>query len=495
MVLNNIIANTRWSADASKRERIERAGKDFEYFCATYLPHIFNKPFCDYHRGVIDAVAGKNQKYTRYVLAAPREHGKTQVLYVALNLWMALYGYEKYIVSIAASHKMAVGQFRNVRRELEYNEAIIEDFGDVRTKTWKKDEIVLANGVTMAAEGAGCSLRGLVKDGDRPSLINLDDLEKDIVARSKTMRDTLDEWIRRVVIPLGKDARIVYTGTILGYDSVLQRFVKEFEKNPNWYVKVYKALKEGTIEDLRNGRGVPLWPEYWSIEKLQERLEEIGTAAFSTEYMNEPLAKEDMIFVPDTFQYYEALPQPQNMDVVMAIDPSTGKAHGDFQGLVVVGKDRSTGLMYVLDAEGYKLSDVQLTDRIIQKYLRWFPRKIYFEKVGFQSIYKDLVARTASAKGVNLPIEGVDTGGIPKPVRIQTLQAPIENGVLLLNNKHELLLSQLETFHPQANNPDDLPDALAYAVAKLTHSYTGGVAIGRKRPGGILEKLSRWGKK
>jgi len=492
-ILENIITNTRWHSDSEKRDRVMAASRDFTVFCTEYLPHIFTKPFCAYHKDIIQVVSQKKAG-ARYVMAAPREHGKTQVLYTGLNLWLALFGYEKYIVNLAASYDMAVKQFRNIKSELESNEKILSDFGDVRSDNWKKDEIELTNKTLLVAAGANCSIRGLIREGRRPSLINLDDLEKDVVARSKTMRDNLDDWIRRVVIPLGKDARIVYTGTILGYDAVLQRFVKEFKDKQNWYVKVYKALKQGTIEDLRNGRGAPLWPEYWTIDALRTRLEEIGAAAFSTEYMNEPLAKEDMIFVPDRFQFYDVV--PQNLDIVMAIDPATGKAHGDYQGVVTVGKDRATGIMYVLDAEGYKLTDLRLTDKIIQKFLRWQPRKIYFEKVGFQSIYKNLVARTASAKGVNLPIEGVDTGGVPKPIRIQTLQAPIDNGVLLLNKNHELLLSQLETFHPQANNPDDLPDALAYAVNKLTSSFVGGVPFGTQRHGArILERLSRWGRR
>jgi predicted phage terminase large subunit-like protein len=493
MILEDVIRHTPGWDKPGQQERIERARGDYTYFCTYYLPHVFTSPFCEYHKTAIAALNNKN--YNRYVFVAPRDHGKTQLMYTAYNLWASLFGYEAYIANLASSYTMAVRQLRNVKLEFENNERILEDFGDVRSDNWKKDELELKNRTLILAAGANCSIRGLIKQGRRPSLINLDDLEKDITARSKLMRDQTEDWIKRVVIPLGKDARIFYTGTILGYDSVLQRFVNAYENNPKWFVRVFKALKKGSIDDLRKGTAIPLWPERWTLEKLQERLEEIGTAAFSTEYMNEPLSKEDMLFLPETFQFYEVHPSLDQLDIIMAIDPSTGKSHGDYQGLVTIGKDRKTGLIYVLDAVGLKVSDVKLVDEIIKRYLRWTPRKILFEDVAFQTIYKRLVAQTASAKGINLPLYGVSPKGRQKEVRIQSLQAPIENGVLLFHEKFKLLLSQLECFHPGMNNPDDLPDALAYAVEALSSSFIGGSRIGTvNHVPCVLERLGRWGK-
>ncbi|ETR64983.1 MAG: hypothetical protein OMM_15008 [Candidatus Magnetoglobus multicellularis str. Araruama] len=136
-ILENIITNTRWHSDAEKRNRVMAASRDFSVFCKEYLPHIFTQPFCTYHKDIIQVVSQKKAG-ARYVMAAPREHGKTQVLYTGLNLWLSLFGYEDYIVNLAASHDMAVKQFRNIKTELESNEKILSDFGDVSSDNWKK---------------------------------------------------------------------------------------------------------------------------------------------------------------------------------------------------------------------------------------------------------------------------------------------------------------------------------------------------------------------
>ena len=378
---------------------------------------------------------------------------------------------------------MAQEQLFNVKMELETNEKIIEDFGDMRTHVWRQDNIELKNGVKIIAKGADSSMRGLISRGQRPTLVILDDLEKDVVANSKTMRDKLDRWIKRVVFPLGRDAKIFYIGTILHKDSVLNRFLNEFKDKPGWYVRKFKAIKDD---------GTPLWPQYWSIEKLNEKKEEMGSAAFSTEYLNEPLSDEDQVFKPEWFNFYKINEVPVYLlDRVMAIDPALGKKRGDFSAIVVVGKDRKTGLIYVLEAIGEKLSDLGLCDRIIELYLRYRPRVVLFEDIAFQAVFKREISRLASARGITLPIKGVKPK-LSKEARIQAIAPLIENGVLLFLKTQKLLLEQLEDFPMGAH--DDLPDALAYAIEELQDVFCGGAPIGIRYGKDIVSRLGQIGR-
>jgi len=145
----------------------------------------------------------------------------------------------------------------------------------------------------------------------------------------------------------------------------------------------------------------------------------------------------------------------------MAVDPATGKKDGDYSAIVTVGKDWNTGLYYVLDAYGERISDLKFVEKLIEKYELYKPKKIIFEAQIFQENYKNTIMREASRLGVHLPIKPVKANA-PKEVRIKSLEAMIESGLILFKENQKLLLKQLEEF-PKGKN-DDLPDALAYAI-------------------------------
>jgi len=472
--------------DSERCARLNKSENDFFYFCKTYLAHMFFEDFSGFHREVIEGLT--NNDYRRIILAAPREHGKTHLVFLGYVLWAALFKKHNYMVIFSASSTMSRDQMFNIKIELENNELILSDFGNLQSSIWRKDNIRLTNNVEIKALGAECSTRGLTRPGQRPDLIIFDDLEKDRVAHSKVMRGNLYQWVKRVAIPLGKEARLLYIGTILNYDSVLKRLMVEFADNNRWFIKKYAAILKGTIDDLRCGRKIiPLWPEYWSQEKLQEKLEEIGSAAFSTEYLNEPLSSEDMVFHPEWFEYYEN--HPVNLDIITAVDPAVGKDTGDFSAIVTIGKDNRTGIIYVLDANGYKCSDNKLVQLIIDQWIKWNPSVILFEDVAFQSIYQRLIAREASAKGYNLPLKGVKPAGKSKDTRIRPLADPIENKVLQFKTSQQLLIGQMEQYHPNLNNPDDLVDALAYAVNQVLSVYVGGTTIKTRKKASFFNRI------
>jgi hypothetical protein len=65
----------------------------------------------------------------------------------------------------------------------------------------------------------------LVKRGERPDLVILDDIESEEHANSKSLRDKLKKWFYRVVMGLSQNAKIFVIGTILHYDSLLNELI------------------------------------------------------------------------------------------------------------------------------------------------------------------------------------------------------------------------------------------------------------------------------
>ncbi len=309
------------------------------------------------------------------------------------------------------------------------------------------------------AIGANAEVRGVRYRQYRPDLIICDDIQKDEIARSPLQRENLYDWFKRTIIPLGKDALIVVVNTIFHHDDLPSRLLKEIQQRTlkNWLGLRFSAIKED---------GKPLWEGKWKLRDLEEKKLVLGSSKFATEYMNEPTSDEEAIFKLEWIKCYTdaELPPRERLLITMGVDPATGKQHGDYSAYVVVGKDRETGKIYVLEAYGKKVSPERFTQDIISAYKRWTPKVIVFEEIAFQEVYKKTVLEKASREGVHLPIRGVKHK-LSKAERIYRLAPLVESGFLLFKENQTLLIDQLLTF-PKSDH-DDLPDALEMAVQGL----------------------------
>ncbi|WP_297456153.1 phage terminase large subunit [Persephonella sp.] len=471
--------------DPEKQARIEKAKNDFWFFCSYYLPHYFSSEPAEYHKILVEIIntekidshqVNQLKKYIKpkyhnllkpvhklegLVDVEPREHAKSTRMSLAYPLWRVLTGKSKFILLMSASQEMANLFLENIKAELEENEKLINDFGEQQGDKWKSDFITLKNGSAIASKGAGASMRGIRYRQHRPDLVIADDIMKDDLANSPAQREKLYRWFKRVVMALGKNAFVVVVNTIFHSDDLPSRLLKEIEeeKLKNWLGLRFSAI----LED-----GTPLWKEMWSIEDLEKKKRALGSVHFSTEYLNEPLSEEDMIFKLSWIEYYQPIEiHSKRLDIIMGIDPATGKKTGDYSAIVTVAKDFDTGIYYVLDAYGEKISDLKFANKIIEKYLIYKPRKIIFESQVFQELYKNTIMREASKQGIHLPIKPIKST-IQKEVRIQKLSPLIENGLIKFKENQKLLIDQLVEF-PKGSH-DDLPDALEMAISGFEKS-------------------------
>ena len=470
------------SKDLEKYQRIEKAKADFAFFCKTYLPHAFSVPIAEYQKIILDIINKRAltkehiQALKRFIKTQyhaylqenlhleglldiePRDHGKTTRMTQAFPLWLALTKEKVFVVILAASAEKAKEVISSIKFELEQNERILEDFGDLKTDTWSKKKIVLVNGNAIAGYGAGEALRGVKEKFLRPTHIICDDLLKEKDVNSPSLRDSLYKWFKRVVMNLGKGAMIVVVNTILHPDDLPSRLFAEIE---NKQLHGWVGLRFSVLTP----EGTPLWPERWSLEDILKKKEQLGSYVFATEWENEPIPEEARKFKKEWFQFYSTtdLARVSFKKVVMAVDPATGKATGDYSAIVVAGITES-GQIYVLDTFGERISDLKLIARIIEKFRLYKPEKIIFETQTFQEIYKNQLVREASKEGLILPVKGIKHT-TNKEMRISKLSPLIESGLILFKEKgQELLLQQLEEF-PKGH--DDLPDALEMCVSEL----------------------------
>ena len=300
--------------DSSSGDEIRRKAceTDFALFCRTYLPHYFTAEPAEYQREVLEIISrreitAKNEQVLKPLIkseyhalfksgkigglvdAEPRGFGKSVRLSFAYPLWCLLYRKEVFILVIGASQEAAENQLESIRRELEENELIIDDFGLMQTdKMWSKKKLILANGCAITAKGAGSALRGARYRERRPDLVICDDILKDEAAASQTQRDKIYSWVKRVLFPLGRDLFLIFVNTIFHSDDLVCRLFSEIE--------------DGSLRDFAGLRfscltpsGKSLWPAYWPIDALEKKREELGSRHFNTEYMNEPSTDEEAL--------------------------------------------------------------------------------------------------------------------------------------------------------------------------------------------------------
>ena len=487
---------------------------DMEFFGRAYFPHYFSKPAPIFHKeldsiwqaGVIknlDVIKNKKKiatmNGTKHSVAAPRGHAKSTTLTFKGTIHAVLYEYKHYPIIISDSSDQAESVLDNIKSELEENSYILEDFGELSGSVWRNNVLLTKTGVKVEAIGSGKKIRGRKHRNYRPDLIILDDVENDENVRTPEQRKKLENWFYKAVSKAGDYyTDIVYIGTVLHYDSLLMKVLK----NPTYKAKIYKAVLsfsnsllwdkwEQIYTELDNenhetdaldffnlnktemleGTEV-LWEEKNSYYDLMIIRLSDGDAAFNSELQNEPINPDDCLFDEEWFDFYNEAEinfKDSAFSFYGFVDPSLGKSKkSDFSAIITLAKHSGTGYMYVLDADVER----RHPDRIISDTLNkeiWL-RKTFgrgYKELGaetnqFQWFLKEQLAKASAKIGLYLPIREINQN-TDKTMRIQTLQPDIKNKYIKFNKRHKKLLEQLKYFPMGAH--DDAPDALQGAVS------------------------------
>ena len=485
---------------------------DLEFFGKAYFAHYFNRETPEFHRELdriwMDGVLKGRYPLTieeakiisrlpgcRRGIAAPRGHAKSTSLTFKDTVHAIVYRYKHYPIILSDSSDQAESFLENIRTEFEENEVVKEDFGDLQGKVWSSGVIITSTDIKIEAIGSGKKIRGRKHRNWRPDLLVLDDIENDENVRTPEQRLKLDNWFKKAVSKAGDDyTDIIYIGTLLHYDSLLAKVLK----NPGYKCVKYKAVLSFSANkelwdvweliyiDLSNDKhekealdffnenkdmmlegSQVLWEAKNSYYDLMKARVDDGESAFNSELQNEPINPEDCLFNEEWFDFYnEAEIDFANTAFKFYgfIDPSLGKSkRSDFSAIITIAKDTNTGYMYILDADILRRHPDAIISDVIEKekWLRRDFRKGYTELGAetnqFQWFLKEQLAKESAKQGLYLPIKEVQQTS-DKVMRIQTLQPDVKNKYIKFNKRHKTLLEQLRYF-PMADH-DDGPDAL-----------------------------------
>jgi predicted phage terminase large subunit-like protein len=452
----------------NKEARKYLASKDIKFFAKYYLRRYITT---DILPGTLHYDwAEKLMTDESGVLACPRTHGKSTWFSLIYPLWCILFKKHDFILLISDTYTQSNSLLSAVVSELEANEQILQDFGDITgfapekakdKQRWTTKDIITLTGVRVMALGANAKFRGIRHREKRPSLIIIDDFENDTNVQSSEQRAKLKALFTRSIMNLGSTVtRFIMVGTILHFDSLLQNLLDQ--PPPGWFSKLYRAINEA---------GKAIWPQYWSLETLEKKKAEIGTIAFEQEFMNNPLDEGARIIYRSHF--YDSV-DPGFLDCFAYVDlASKEKETSDYTAITTVGVHRETKKIYVVAADRIRGSIYQQIDLIYKHFDIYRHMAIEFEEVAYQTVLQQVIQRETQKGG---KYEGRYIPIIPGPKTIDKVQnakgiaAFCENGTVLFQPYMHEFNAEIDQF-PKASH-DDYVDTLVGAV-KLALSYQG----------------------
>ena len=504
--------------------RMKECATSLEKFAKTYFPTVFTSTFSPLHKEVFasaeEMILRRKRRKNFYVRAAPRGHGKSQVISFLLIIWCVVYKYKRNILLISDTLDQARGFIAAIKTEFEENELLKADFGNlVSEEKWAQDKIITLNKVQVYGRGAGQKLRGNKYGSIRPDLVIVDDLENDESVETEQQRKKLFNWFMKALIPVGSPSTdYIFIGTVLHYESLLQKLltaptfsmwdrkryqaVQHFsdsplwddweqimldEHNPNAGEDAYNFYLEHRDEMLDGVKC--LWPE--SGPDYYENMMELrvsDSSSFNSEYMNEPIDPSNAEFLPEWFDYYYEL--PEIVDVYGACDPSLGKQKSDRAAIIWAGKDKN-GYLYILEVTMGRFKPDRLIDLIIAGSMKYQSRlrSVVIETVQFQAMFKDELCKRGLNAGIQIPVEEFNSK-VEKQLRLRGLIPRIKNKYIKFRKDQTVLINEFLRF-PKAS--DDGMDAVNMICSVAFPDQSHKLVFGSLTTGSKPNKLFRGG--
>ncbi|MDY3555314.1 phage terminase large subunit family protein [Gemmata sp. JC717] len=280
--------------------RKARGKKSLKAFMKAYFPRRFRLGFSSAHDTAIERMEGCTDNGELFACAMPRGFGKTTIAEVAV-LRAVLYGKRRFVVLVCATGPLAQRRLKQLMRELETNDLLLEDFPEACYPIRKLDRIHnRAKGQTLngkptrmelnrdgiilpTVKGAACSgaviqvagmesaIRGMNvggPDGEplRPDMAVIDDAQTRDSAKSPIQTNEREAIVTGDVLGLaGPDVSMaaVMLCTVIYPGDLSERFLDP-EKHPEW-----QGVRTKTLDSFP--ARLDLWDEYAEIRRQSFR--------------------------------------------------------------------------------------------------------------------------------------------------------------------------------------------------------------------------------
>ena len=307
-----------------------------------------------------------------FVLLWPRGHAKTECTTINYVSWLVGNHPNIHIDIVTKTASLAEEILLTIMSRMESDEHYIEIFGELKPKDpkkWTNCEIIVnrtenSKNPTIKATG----LRGPVT-GTRSDLIICDDIidEENVITRLQLERATT--WFNKILYPtLQPWGGIIVIGTRWSYADIYNDLLNTWPHD----------IKQATLKD-----GTPLWPENWTLEKLAERRNQIGSIIYACQYMNDPTGMEGDLLKSEWLQSWDYPPSSGNIKYA-GVDPALGE--GDYQAIATLSIDKTSKQGFLEDVWAEAIPFPQFLQKLrhlheVNNYAKIFVEANAFQKV------------------------------------------------------------------------------------------------------------------
>ena len=457
---------------------------------------------------MLDGIAWDNHS-GKVCYSMPRGHAKSTFVSNVFPIHQCYFdcatdGGRKYILIISETEDLSTKFVEYINSQLKFNKKLREDLGVIMNESKfdnKKDtgmEFVTTKGTMVRAAGMGKALRGARNGAYRPDLVILDDLESMANTNTKELREKNLHWYNSVIEPIGVEGRtaFLYVGTLVHGNGLLPDILTRIDYESRKYAAIvqepdnmelwmhYCEILDDKTDEEREAKADAFYEENreemdkgwktlwsrWTYSALMKKKSTLGTKAFNSEYMNIAYDPDSQIFNEDNIIFFDDRDLIDQwgrripLDIYGFWDLAVGKGNkrDDYNAVVIIGRDKLTGVMYVLDAWSAKVPAHKALAVAEQKIAECQPRLFGVETIQMQYEFYRQLQENIMKHGLYSTRLKACNPKAKKEDRIQILEPLFETGYLRLKRSQRLLLEQLLVF-PQGEH-DDLPDALASAV-------------------------------
>jgi len=403
----------------------------------------------------------------RIILEVPPRHGKSECATIKFPSWVL--GMSPNIPIIVCSYSADLAEdFGRKTRDIiaDQNYKAIFD-------TRLRDDIA-ARGKWLTTKGGGYTATGVggAITGRGFSLGIVDDPIKNRQdADSQVIRDMVWSWWKSTFYTRqeGGKAAIVVIMTRWHMDDLVGRLLKQEEESrasslpedeyDHWEVIKFPALAEEDEEFRKAGEA--LWPEKFSVTDLNNIRNNIDVLDWSALYQQNPILAENADFKQAWFRYFEEQDiNGLSLVYTTTIDPAVSqKKSADNSSVITVGKDTTTGRIYVIEETTGRFDPLQLIDVIFYHQIK-YRGEIWGEAVAYQAALKYFLEEEMRKRKIFFTFnEFTRKSTVAKEQRIRGLIPLYRTGMIYHRRSQTELERELLQF-PKGRR-DDCIDALS----------------------------------
>lgn len=425
--------------------------------------HTVNPGTAYCHNWHIDLIAEHllacEKGYTkRLIINIPPRHLKSLIVNVAWPAWLLGQNPSRRIISTSYSQALATKHSLDTRLIINspwYQNIFLRTL--IVADQNEKDKFITTKRGFRLATSTGGTLTG-----EGGNFLILDDPHNPVNINSKTIRDGALNWYEQVFSSRLDDKN---SGVIV---LIMQRLHTEdltghlLSKNSKWEHLNIPALAERTMffpSPLKRSCGFlfpekfPLHPDKENINTLKQTESEMGSFAFSAQYLQNPLPLNDGLIKPEWLKYYNT--QPHQFSSITQSWDTAIKAGENNDYTVCTTWGEADNCYYLLDMFRNKLEYPALKRNIISLAEKWQPNSVLIEdKASGGSLIQELRLET------KLPVIAINPK-LDKFSRLLAVSSLIESGRVQLPQKAAYLTELEAELFGFPNSPhDDIVDSI-----------------------------------